>query len=68
MIARVEGRVEFRLGVNAETGAIEKVDAISGHPMLQFNAAEAVRKWRLVPGTFSGDTVSAIIDYSLTCP
>jgi TonB family protein len=68
MLARVQGKVELRLGVDRETGEIQRVEVISGNPMLQSSAADAAKKWRLVPGTVSEDTVSAVVDYSLECP
>ena len=68
VLARVQGAVELRLGVVAQTGEIEKVEAISGRAMLRTNAVETAKKWKLVPGTVSGEAVSAVIDYSLKCP
>ncbi|HSA92534.1 MAG TPA: energy transducer TonB [Terriglobales bacterium] len=52
-VARVEGTVVLHAIITRD-GAIESLRVISGHPMLQQAAVEAVQQWRYRP-FFLGD-------------
>lgn len=43
--ARVQGAVRLLVDIR-KTGEVEKITAVSGHPMLEWAAAEAVSQWR----------------------
>jgi len=51
--ARVEGSVILEADIT-ESGALENVTVIEGHPMLVDAAIEAVRKWRYAPAKLNG--------------
>lgn len=53
---RVQGTVVLRAIISRE-GAIEKVQVLSGHPMLVQAAIEAVRQWRYRPYVLNGEPV-----------
>lgn len=50
--ARVQGTVVIH-GVVSPTGVLERLEVISGHPMLIQAAMECVRQWRYRPGTLN---------------
>jgi protein TonB len=62
---KIEGSVELE-AVVAETGAVEKVNIMSGNPVLTRPAVEAVRKWKFSPFTTQGKAVKALVPISLT--
>jgi protein TonB len=53
---RIQGRVVLRAMISRE-GAIENLQALSGHPMLIPAAVDAVRQWRYRPYVLNGDPV-----------
>ncbi len=55
-MARVQGAVVLHVVIDA-TGAVSNVRAVSGHPMLQQAAMDAVRQWRYRPFLVNGITV-----------
>jgi TonB family protein len=57
---KIEGPVELE-AVVSETGTVEKVNILSGNPVLTRPAADAVRKWKFVPFTADGKTVKALV-------
>jgi TonB family protein len=52
----IQGQVTLRVNVS-ETGAVEKVEPLSGHPLLIPSALASVRKWRYKPFVRSGRPV-----------
>jgi TonB family protein len=52
--ARIEGTVILRLQIS-KAGDVEKLDLISGHPMLAPSAIEAVKQWKYKPYLVNGD-------------
>lgn len=61
---KIEGPVELEALV-AENGTVEKVNIVSGNPVLTRPAADAVRKWKFAPFTADGKTVKALVPVSL---
>jgi len=61
---KIEGPVELE-AVVAESGAVEKVNIISGNPVLTRPAADAVKKWKFAPFTADGKTVKALVPISM---
>ncbi|HEY2383349.1 MAG TPA: energy transducer TonB [Terriglobia bacterium] len=51
--ARVEGDVTIQADIT-ESGRLENVSAIDGHPLLIDSAVEAVRQWRYAPARLNG--------------
>jgi len=62
---KIEGPVELE-AVVAENGTVEKVNIVSGNPVLTRPAVEAVKKWKYAPFTSEGKTVKAVVPVSLT--
>ena len=61
---KVEGAVELEALVG-ESGAVEKVNIVSGNPMLTRPAAEALKKWKFTPFTAEGKNVKALVPVSV---
>jgi protein TonB len=61
---KIEGAVELEALV-AESGAVEKVNIVSGNPVLTRPAAEAVKKWKFTPFTDDGKIVKALVPISM---
>jgi len=55
-MARVQGSVVLQ-AVISKNGAIENLRVVSGHPMLQQSALDAVRQWRYRPYLLNGEPV-----------
>lgn len=53
---RVQGQVVLRAIISRE-GTIEKLQVLSGHPMLVQAAVDAVRQWRYRPYVLNGESV-----------
>ena len=62
---KIEGAVELEALVN-EAGAVEKVNIVSGNPVLTGPAAEAIRKWKFTPFFWDGKAVKALVPVGLT--
>ena len=62
---KIEGPVELEALV-AESGAVEKVNIVSGNPVLTRPAADALKKWKFAPFTSEGKTVKALVPISLS--
>jgi TonB family protein len=62
---KIEGAVELEVLV-AESGTVEKVNIVSGNPMLTRPASDAVKKWKYAPFTADGKTVKALVPVSLS--
>lgn len=60
----IEGTVELEAVVGT-SGAVEKVDIVSGNPMLTRPAANAVRLWKFTPFTEDGKPVRAVAPISI---
>jgi TonB family protein len=67
--ARASGDVIVRIVVN-EDGAVEKAEAVSGHPLLQKAAVDAAYKARFSPAKLSGQPVKmvGIVTYNFVLP
>jgi protein TonB len=61
---KIEGAVELEALVS-EAGTVEKVNIVSGNPVLTRPAADAVRKWKFAPFTADGKTVKALVPVSM---
>ncbi|HEX3880903.1 MAG TPA: energy transducer TonB [Bryobacteraceae bacterium] len=61
---KIEGRVELE-AVVSETGTVEKVNIVSGNPVLTRPAAEAVKHWKFVPFVDGGKTCKAVAPLSI---
>ena len=62
---KIEGAVELEALVS-ESGAVEKVNIVSGNPVLTRPAVDAVKKWKFAPFTSDGKTVKALVPVSLS--
>jgi protein TonB len=62
---KIEGTVELE-AVVAETGIVEKVNIVSGNPVLTRPAADAVRKWKFQPFTADGKPAKALAPVTFT--
>ncbi len=61
--ARVQGSVVMSVSI-AKTGDVEKVDVLSGDPLLAPAAANAVRQWKYKPYLLNGNAV--VVDTQVT--
>jgi TonB family protein len=55
-VARIQGTVAMR-AVIGKTGDVEKLELISGHPMLAPAAMDAVKQWKYKPYLLNGNAV-----------
>ena len=51
--------------VVTESGAVEKVNIVSGNPVLTRPAADAVKRWKFTPFTSDGKPVKALVPVAL---
>jgi protein TonB len=56
---KIEGAVELE-AVVSEGGTVEKVNILSGNPVLTRPAVEAVKRWKFTPFTADGKAVKAL--------
>lgn len=61
---KIQGDVELEALVS-EDGAVEKVNIVSGNPVLTRPAADAVKKWKFAPFTADGKPVKALVPVSM---
>ena len=61
---KIEGAVELE-AVVTESGSVEKVNIVSGNPVLTHPAAEAVKKWKFAPFSAGGKTVKALVPIAM---
>jgi periplasmic protein TonB len=61
---KIEGMVELEALVT-ENGTVEKVNIMSGNPVLTRPASEALKKWKYAPFTTDGKAVKALVPVSL---
>ena len=57
--ARIEALVMLEVTVN-ETGEVDKIRIIRGHPMLDQAAIDAVKQWRYAPTLLNGEPVPVV--------
>jgi protein TonB len=62
---KIEGAVELEVVVT-EAGGVEKVNIVSGNPVLTRPASEAVKKWKFAPFTADGKVVKAVVPVSMS--
>lgn len=67
--ARIQGIVILRATIS-KTGDVEKIQLVSGHPMLAPAAVEAVRQWKYSPYMLNGvpSEVATTIQINFTLP
>ena len=61
---KIEGAVELE-AIVSETGIVEKVNIVSGNPVLTRPAVDALKKWKFAPFSSEGKTVKAAVPVSL---
>ena len=57
--ARVQGSVQFTAVISRE-GTVEKLQLVSGHPLLVQAAREAILQWRYRPTRLNGEAVEVV--------
>ncbi|MEO8370045.1 MAG: energy transducer TonB [Candidatus Solibacter sp.] len=62
---KIEGAVELEVIVT-EAGTVEKVNIVSGNPVLTRPASDAVKKWKFAPFTADGKAVKAAVPVSMS--
>ena len=55
--ARIQGAVVMKAVIN-QTGDVESVELLSGHPMLVQAALDAVKQWKYRPYLLNGNAVA----------
>jgi len=61
---KIEGPVELE-AIVGENGVVEKVNIVSGNPVLTKPAVDAVKKWKFSPFTEGGKVVKAAVPVSM---
>jgi protein TonB len=61
---KIEGQVELE-AIVTETGAVEKVNIVSGNPVLTRPAVDAVKRWKFSPFLADGKAVKAVVPLSM---
>ncbi len=56
---RIEGTVKLQ-AIIGKSGEVEKIETLSGHPVLSQAATEAVKTWRYRPTLLNGEPVEVI--------
>jgi protein TonB len=62
---KIEGAVELE-AIVTEGGVVEKVNIVSGNPVLTRPASDALKKWKFAPFTSDGKPVKAVVPVSLS--
>ena len=62
---KIAGEVELEVLVT-EGGVVEKVNIVSGNPVLTRPASEALKKWKFTPFTTDGKAVKALVPVTLS--
>jgi periplasmic protein TonB len=62
---KIEGKVELE-AVVSENGLVEKVNIVSGNPVLTKAAVEAVKHWKFAPFADGGKPCKAIAPLSIS--
>jgi TonB family protein len=62
---KIEGAVELE-AVVTEGGVVEKVNIVSGNPVLTRPASDAIKKWKFAPFTSDGKAVKALVPVTLS--
>src|ERR1041385_2109524 len=62
--ARVQGVVVLEASIG-ESGAVENVNVISGHPLLIPAALDAIRQWQYDPATLEGIPIRASVNITV---
>ena len=58
-IARIQGTIRFRATIGRD-GAVDRLEVLSGPPLLIQAARDAVQQWRFLPATRNGDSVEDV--------
>jgi TonB family protein len=67
--ARIGGAVELQLGLNRETGTVQEVKVLSGHPILTQAAKESAQRWRFARGSGDGaGSIRIVLEFIFRCP
>ena len=61
---KIEGAVELE-AVVSEAGTVERVNIVSGNPVLTRPAADALRKWKFAPFSADGKVIKALVPVTL---
>ena len=62
---KIEGAVELEALVT-ESGTVERVNIVSGNPLLTRPAADAVKKWKFAPFLSAGKAIKALVPVGLS--
>jgi protein TonB len=62
---RIEGSVDLE-AIVTESGSVEKVNIISGNPVLTKPASEALKKWKFRPFVADGKPVRVVAPVIMT--
>ena len=62
---KIQGVVELEAVVTT-TGDVDKVNIVSGNPVLTKPAVEALRKWKFKPFTLNGKAIERVVQVSMS--
>ena len=64
-IAQVQGTIRFRATIGRD-GAVDRLEVLSGPPLLIQAARDAVQQWRFLPATRNGDSVEDVTQIDIS--
>jgi TonB family protein len=67
-MARIQGDVRLRITMDVQTGSVNDVQAVSGHPLLQRAALDAARHWQFQQDAQMPESFESTVRFGLRCP
>lgn len=65
--ARIQGKVQLDLDVDARSGVVNGVSVVAGHGLLKPSAIYAAKQWRFEPNSVEGK-IRVVVDFEFRCP
>ncbi len=62
---KIQGTVELEATVST-TGEVQKVNIVSGNPVLTKPASEALKKWKFRPFTLNGKAIERVVQVNMS--
>lgn len=66
-VAHIEGEVKAEVFIDAESGAAQRVNTLTGHPVLRQSATDSLKKWIFSHPYFGPNPVMVVIRYKIEC-
>jgi hypothetical protein len=66
-VAHIEGKVKAEVFIDSESGVTQRINALTGHPILRQSATDALKKWIFNHPYFGPNPVMILIRYRIQC-